>query len=251
MRSGLLVRALGTVIVAAGLCAPASGAAPTDGFTGAGVPPPLVIVSFKQATARAAVTYLSQVTGMAIDPMWKDAEHDEGLDPDKLVDLECRGMLPMRAVEALVQRIDPEATWQATAHGGLEVGPRSRLNVQRVVRIYDIRDLLHHVPNFTEHPTIDLQAALSAAGTGPGGGARSILREPNAAEERAPTSADRIRDLVQLLTSTVEHDQWIENGGTGASVQVYQDSLIVRAPSYIHRQLAATIADLPRRAVTR
>jgi hypothetical protein len=70
----------------------------------------------------------AQVTGMAIEPLWKDAEHDDGLDPEKLIELECRGMLPMLAVEALVKRLDPEggATWQTTANGGIEIGQARR-----------------------------------------------------------------------------------------------------------------------------
>lgn len=201
----------------------------------AGSPAALITCSIKQTSTRNAVAYLDRISGLRLVPLWKDADHADGLDPDRLIDLTCVASTPMRALEALVQHLEPGSTWQTTESGEIEIGPRARLNEHQTVRIYDIRDLISETPDFPRCATIDLEAALHPA-------SGAVLREEG--ESGLPhrqEHTDRARDLVALITSTVEPDQWLDSGGPGGSIQIYQKTLVVKAAGYIHRQLVGAL----------
>ena len=133
-----------------------------------------------------------------------------------------------------------DATWQLTSSGTVQVGPRSRLNKFKRLQIYAIDDLVREIPNYTEHPTIDLQQALQ---TGRGNGSGSPIREKTA-EGASVTPSVRERntqDLVSLIRDLIEPEQWNENGGSGGTIRLYRGALIINAPDYIHRAIGGCV----------
>lgn len=188
-----------------------------------------------------ALTWIREATGAKIDALWVDDRHTEGLDRGKAITVQVENETAMVLLERVLEAAQPdsggEATWQVTAAGTLQVGPRARLNTYKQVRIYAIDDLIREVPRYAERPTIDLQQALQV-GQGSGG---SPFRAGNDGEER--TREDNIRtkntnDLVTLIRDMVETEQWTENGGSGGSIRLFQGALIVNAPDYMHRGIA-------------
>jgi hypothetical protein len=89
------------------------------------------------------------------------------MDADRLVTLRARDWtlldLLERAIDQPGTMPDERATWQLTPMGTVQVGPREQLNQFRYVRRYDIQDLLHTVPRFTDVPQIDLPSLLQQA----------------------------------------------------------------------------------------
>jgi hypothetical protein len=186
----------------------------------------------RSAGLRDAFAAFEAASGLRLNPAWIDEDHAEGLDPEQTIDLDARPRPAVRLLETILEKAHASATWQMDADGAIEVGPRSRLNEHRTIRLYPVRDLLTAIPDYTDAPTIDLQAALQAHSTSP-------LREPGA--ERPPAAEQRpaqVNELVSLITSTIEPEQWTDSGGSGATIRLYRDALIVNAPGYIHRQLA-------------
>ena len=104
------------------------------------------------------------------------------------------------------------------------------------LEIYDINDLLLDVPDYTDVPRIDLQQALQS-NQGGGGGGQSPFREQGQQDRNARLKDRQAKadELTQLITSIVEPDQWVDNGGSGGSIRLYQGTLIVNAPDYMHR----------------
>jgi hypothetical protein len=193
---------------------------------------PLITLTLKDAPARDAVAYVARATGLNLSPLWRDPTHPEGLDPDRSITLTCRATTPMRALEQLISRLDPDTTWQPDDQGAIEIAPRPRLNERQLVRVYDIHDLLSRAPDYTDCPGIDLQSALRASSA-------SIFKDPETprAETPRPTPTE---DLITLITTTIEPDQWSPLGGP-ATIRALQGTLIIKAPPYIHRQIASTI----------
>lgn len=209
-----------------------------------------VTLRLSQAPLRDVIRLLELSVGVHIAPMWADSVHAEGLSPDTLVDLDARATPVVEVIESLLAQIDPTlgggATWQIAEDGTIQIGTRANLNAFRRVVIYDIRDLLFQVKDSRDAATIDLQAALQASQGG--GGATSVLREPSTASDFSPPR-DAETELIDLLTQTIEPEQWECNGGSAANFRVYQRCLVVRAPGYIHRQIAGQTR-LHGRAVT-
>src|SRR5205814_1590046 len=99
------------------------------------------------ASLRDTLALVERLSGRQIHPLWIDPGHTEGLDPEKLIDLDCRVQLPMRVLEAILSQADITATWQPDGDDGLEVGPRSRLNEHRRVEVYAVHDLITALPD--------------------------------------------------------------------------------------------------------
>ena len=188
--------------------------------------------------------FIIDVTGADLLPIYlNDNTSADGMDPETQVTIKVTNTPALIVLERLLKRVQRlegtgiEYTWQLSEYGSIECGPKTELNRDQRVELYDISDLLFVVPNFDNSPEFDLQSAVSAAGGGGGGGGQSPFSgggqdvDLTSAQERA----DAISDLIQ---STIEPDQWAELGGDGASMTTFGNSLVITAPDYIHRQIA-------------
>ena len=112
-----------------------------------------------------------------------------------------------------------------------------------VTRVYDIRDLIINIPDFTDAPDFDLNstsnsqsqsrkaaagsaaAAAAAAGGGDGlfggSGAGTTARKP------ARPATELVDDITKLITETVASDSWKDTGGSVGAIQELQGQLIV------------------------
>ncbi len=188
------------------------------------------------------LVFIAQYADLDLEPLWvTDQGAISGLDKETRITLSVRNETVLSLLERVLERASNQldaATWQFTPAGGVQIGPKSRLNRAAAVKIYDIQDLTFVVPDFVDVPELDLDTVLQQASQrGGGGGGGGLFNDPNmqALGEREEASAQRI---VDILLQTVEPEQWIQNGGDGASVQFLHGNLIIRAPDYIHRQIA-------------
>ena len=181
------------------------------------------------------VAFFENSAGLDLEPLWQTSTRD-GLDPAEPVSLHIEALEPLDALDRMLEGVGTEdldaPTWQRRGNA-IQIGPRSRLNEYKHIVIYDLRDIAHVVPTFDDVPDIDLQSALQS---GRGGGGGGILREDNA--QREPTDPDAaIDELLEIIRTMVEPDQWQDAGGDGATMRRFQDVVIIRAPGYMHRQI--------------
>ena len=180
------------------------------------------------------VRFVTEVSGVDIEVKWMDDISAIGLDPDALITLNLRNQTLLSLLERAAQRAGGDfdrPTWQMTPEGVFEIGPRSRLNETRYLRTYDVQDLLFVVPSFREVPDLDLGAIQQ----GGGGGGQTAPME--SVQGEGMTRRERAERLVEIIISNIETDQWIDNGGDGASISELSGTLLINAPEYIHRQL--------------
>jgi len=193
-----------------------------------------VTAELKDARLEDAFVYLEQVSGVTIEAQWRDEDPSGvGLDRDALITLSAQGMDRLALLERLLDAGDDEfdaATWQATEAGTIMAAPRSALNRRAFVKLYDVQDLLVVIPHFTDVPDLELGSIVQGQG---GSEQDSDIDIPAEASEQ-----ELMDRLVEIIQTSVEFDQWRDNGGDGASITPYRDgALLVRAPGYIHRQL--------------
>lgn len=181
------------------------------------------------------------VIGVEAEIFW-NSDGSAGLDRDATITLKSAGGSGLDVIERVLALAAIEgndaATWQLTDAGTLQIGPRSRLNTYKRTEVYPVRDLLQARFDFTEAPEVDLDAAMQA---GNGGGTTTIFRDRGGDSAMTPetTFKERADELIDLIESSVETEQWVANGGDGASLRLFQDVLVVTAPEYIHRQIEA------------
>lgn len=187
--------------------------------------------------------FLSDVTEAEIEPIYiNDDISVDGIDPETEITIKVTEVPALIVLERLLQRAQrsegtgQEYTWQFSEFDSIECGPKSELNRNQRVELYDVSDLLYLVPDFDNAPDFDLQSAVQAAGGGGGGGQSPFS---SGSQDVDPVNvADRAQALEDLITTTVEPDQWAALGGDGGAITFYNRSFIITAPDYIHRQIA-------------
>ncbi len=189
--------------------------------------------------------FINDVTGAEIEPIYlNDDLAVEGIDPGTLITIDVSEVAALVVLERILlraQRIEgtgEEYTWQFTEYGTIECGPKTRLNENTRIELYDVADLLYVVPDFDNAPEFDLQNAIQQSGSGGGGGTSSPFTGGTQDPQDVQTFAERAEALQNLITSTVEPDQWSDVGGDGGTITLYNQSFIITAPDYMHRQIA-------------
>ena len=203
-----------------------------------------VTLNLTDAPIEDVFVFIQQVGDIDMDVRWRDDRGvADGLDRDTRVTLNLRDGTLMSILERTLEQAQQdfsENTWQFTPDGVLEVGPKSVLNDRAIVKLYDIADIVFVVPDFPEVPELDLDSVLQQSsqrgGRGGGGG---IFQDPEdiSIDAILGEEAEQTMLLMDIITQSIEPDQWVENGGDGASMTIYKQQLLVRAPDYIHRQI--------------
>ncbi|TVQ34093.1 MAG: hypothetical protein EA376_00740 [Phycisphaeraceae bacterium] len=197
-----------------------------------------VSIDLTDARLEDVMEFITEVSGAQLEPMWQDDRTAEGLDPEMTVSVRVQNATMLTLLERVLNQAERDffggATWQFNETGVMEVGPKSRLNRGAIVKLYDINDLLFVMPSFTEFPALDLDSVLAQRR---GGGAGGIFRDTDQqARDQAPVE-ERAQDIIDIITTVVEPEQWVDFGGDAASARHYSGSLLIRAPDYIHRQI--------------
>ena len=214
----------------------------------------LTTVDLRDVTVREALAWFSDHTGIPIVVNW-DQLMMEGVDPDGLVDLRLRHVPAGRLLSLLMEQMAPdprtEMLYEAT-QWYVRIMTREQANQRRVLRIYDVRELLHEVPDFV--------GVDRAGGNGFGGGLfddtpdrqrrNGFMGGRDAFGDRAPTGTgvtdqERGESLVELIQAVIEPDVWDRMGGE-STIRYYRGHLIINAPLYVHRQIGTPVGE-PRR----
>lgn len=195
-------------------------------------------VEFADQPLREVMEYIEETTGANLDVKWRTDRLPDGLDPEEVVTASAQNVSALHLLERVLEAYPAEfgdtPTWQMTSSGEMQIGPRSVLNKYRRIEIYDISDMLLVIPDFTNAPELDLQAASQS---GQGGGSQSPFRNETQGQDRyddVPTKDERAQEVIDLLTDLVEPEEWDVSGGTN-TIRHYRGTLIVNAADYVHR----------------
>lgn len=204
-----------------------------------------VSVNFQDTTVESAINFIQTVTSADLEVMWLGDNDTAGLTKETLISAKADNLTALRVLEMILERADAAAgaggegggsTWQMSDTGAMQIGPRERLNKFKRTEIYDISDLVLEIPNYDNAPELDLQQALQASQRGGGGGSGSPFRDEGDDNPTTRPLAERTQEVLDLITTIVESEQWQTNGGDGGSIQIFQGkALVVKAPDYMHR----------------
>ena len=190
--------------------------------------------------ARRAFDWWARRTDIPLVINWRAFE-TAGIDPRRPITLKLRAVPAGHLLRILMKQTAPnvELIHQLTPWY-VKVMTKREANRQRVVRIYDVGDLVMPVPQFTDAPDFDLRSAIGGDGGNNGGGGQSASLFTDDADGRdeddTPTRQQRGEDLASLIRDVVEPSVWQANGGE-SSVRYFDNRLIVRAPLYVHQQI--------------
>jgi uncharacterized membrane protein YgcG len=212
-----------------------------------------VSVDFRETPAREAFRQLAEMLRIDMEVRWAGTGSSlPGFDPGAPVTMKVERASGLAVLERLIDAVATEpSTWQLRAQGFVEVGPKARLAspAAQEVRVEPVGDLLMEVPDFDNAPEFNLNQAVpvgSAGGVAGGGGfgggmggggaggGGGALGDSDGPPPRTPDEM-RARQLIALITTTVEPDAWLDPGV--ASIAYLDGNLVIRAPDYVHRQI--------------
>ena len=255
--------ALGTAAVAgtalpAGIALAASAGAATTASAQFDREDPVIVAMKRQTLARLmkpvtveldgqrledVVQFIADVTQADITPLWIDDRNVVGLDKDTTITANAKNASALQLLEIVLDKAAAEGgfdegSWQFSKYGNFEFGPKERLNRRKKVVLYDINDLLIAIPDYDNAPAFDLNTVFQQAGQqGGGGGGQSPFQVNQQLNQNQFDRQAKIDELTDLIITTVEPDQWVDNGGEAATIREFRGNLFINAPDYVHRQL--------------
>jgi len=128
----------------------------------------------------------------------------------------------------------------------ITVASDESLRKQRLLVIYDIKDLIFNIPNFPEVPQIDLNSVLQQS---KGGSGQSPFTNTQTNQQRTPQQIeqerqDRVRRLVEIIQANVDFEGWRDNGGDTGTLQELNGSLIITNTPKNHREVVGLLSKL-------
>ncbi len=134
--------------------------------------------SFQDNTLENVLAFIATVTNLNFDIDWESLT-EVGIEKDTQVSLELREVPARVVLDRVLQKVSLDdfnrAGW-AVQDGIVVVASDDDLRRNTFIVIYDVRDLLFEVNNYTTVPELDLDAAVQqSSGGGGGGGGQSIV----------------------------------------------------------------------------
>lgn len=204
---------------------------------------------FQDAPLEVVLDHLQgiQKVNLAVD--WEDLKA-QGIERDKTITLQLRG-LPFKTVlkEVLAQAGGEVRLAYAAGDGLLRVATKDKLDKDKYVLVYDIRDLLVHIPVFTNAARMDPAQAMSQPGLGgQGGGGGAQLFQSSSQQQPLESfgqvnQVDVVGRLTEVIRQTVELDSWQDTGGDG-SLRELNGQLIIYNTSDAHARIRGLLQQL-------
>lgn len=218
---------------------------PENSRTRAGLDGKKMPAHFAENTLADVIAYLEQNTGQNFDVEWESLR-PLGIEPTTTVSLNLNdtpATVVLNRVLAKLGRDGQKAGWTVN-DGIVTIASADSIKQHTSMHMYNVTDLLLEIPDFTDVPQVDLQAAIDG-GKGKGGGnAASPFRRTSENKDNRQSRSERIRKIVDMVQRLVDPDSWRDNGGDTGTIEELNGSLIVTTTPANHREIAGLLSKL-------
>jgi hypothetical protein len=190
-----------------------------------------ISISSDGEEAGVVMNQIRKKLGVLMQVYWENS-HFEGISRTAPIFLTLENKPAVVILERIMEQLndDEEIAWQMR-DGVLEVGFKSRFSKKSSLQLiqYLITDLLFSVRDFDDAP---------AMGSGGGGSGNDLTIGFGSAgkDPERKSKQEKIDKIIQLITKFVEPNQWEQNGGD-CTIENFQETLLINAPDYVHRQI--------------
>lgn len=197
-------------------------------------------VKFEEASLADVLNTLRDMTDANLHVNWRALEAIN-ITRETPITLELRNVPLRQVLRMTLAEASAEGLLTFYADEGVvEITTRELADQKLITKVYPVRDLVLHVPDFNEPPEFNL-AQTNSGGRG-GGGGQSLIGNTGNRETKASIERARGEELVQTIMQTVRPDAWRENGGT-ASIRFFDGHLVVTAPRSVHEALGGSFQE--------
>ncbi len=210
-------------------------------------------VEFEDAALSDVLEQLSEAHGINVAVDWEDLSR-HGIERDKPVTLKLHDVRLRTVLEQVLAQVGGDSPLgMAVKDGLLRIATRDKLDEEKYVQVYDIRDLLIKIPRFRNSPQMSgLRGRDLASPQNPiDSGALFRTTHPGSAEDPELLDAqlgeqdrEMAARLMDIIRSTVEPDSWRETGTGDAALRELNGQLIVYQTSEAHEQIRDLLSQL-------
>ncbi len=206
-------------------------------------------VDFANNTLGEVLGFIEQVSLVNMDVDW-DALEEINITRDEPVNLSLRNVAIETVLNRVLEKVSEDdfgdkAAW-AVQDGVLVISSDEQIRRNTVLDIYDVRDLVVEVPDYTNAPTFDLNSILQNTGRGGGGGGRSPFQNTQQQQNAFQLTPleERLDMMKDIIRETVDPDGWRANGGDTGFIQDWQGQLIITNTPSNHREIRGLLSKL-------
>lgn len=207
---------------------------------------------FEEVDFESVVDNLREIEKINIAVDWDNLEA-QGIERRKPVTMQLRG-LPFESVLKLtLDQVGGDTKLGfSVSEGLLRIATREKLDREKFVRVYDIRDLLVGIPRFTNAARMDPSQAINQQGQLGGGGGSSAQLFQYSQQQQGPGGEWRdvagvrnemVPKVLEIIRQTAQPDSWQESGGE-ASIRELNGQLIIYNTSDAHTQISSLLDQL-------
>lgn len=205
-------------------------------------------VRFEETPFEQVIEFLGDLRKVNIAVDWQDLDAN-ALERDKPVTLKLDELSFETVLKEVLAQVGGDLNLgYNVADGLIRIATREKLDRDKSVLVYDIRDLLITIPRFTNAPTINMSQAFNQSGNT--GGSSNIFEDSDEDDVAQMDGHGGIGDpalvaeLMDIIRQTVAPDSWRESGGGDGSLRELNGNLIVYNTSDAHRQVADLLGQL-------
>ncbi|MBX3365589.1 MAG: hypothetical protein KF866_12600 [Phycisphaeraceae bacterium] len=201
-------------------------------------------IEFRNRTLEQALGYIAETQSVNMDVDW-DSLALIDITRDRPIDLTLRNITLANLLERILEKVSEsgfgtdKATW-TVRDGVLFIASDEKIRKHTILDIYDIRDLVVEIPDYTNAPEFDLNAVLQS---GQGGGGQSPFQQREQDVDREPLQdrIDRMKDMIEQL---IDPMGWENNGGTTGRIFDWQGQLVIKNTPANHREIRGLLSKL-------
>ena len=213
-------------------------------------------VKFDNVAFSDVVDFFRDVSGANIFVDWRSLE-GAGIDKSAQVSERLHDVKFSKALSTVLADVGGGTVklGYSVDEGVITISTAEVLSQSTVTRVYDIRDLIINIPDFTDAPDFNIssnntQTSGQGGGGGGGGGGQSLFGGGGGAggqggnEPGQPTRQDLVDSITKLIEDTVATESWKDNGGTSGSLRELSGQLVVQQTGENHGKIVKLLEQL-------
>ena len=214
-------------------------------------------ISASQIPFENVIDLLRNQTGLNIVVNWS-ALAAAGVEKTSPVSLTLRDVPFKKVLQIVLQQVQGGGSTQlgySVDQGVITISTNDQLAQQKVVRVYDIQDLLVKAPNFSNFPQFNLQSATQNTNTSvSSGSAGSANNQGNlfgggaggagSAQSTTTSKKAMVREITKLIENTVDRNTWVDNGGTVGTIREISGQLVVSQTPAAQQKITSLLQQL-------
>jgi len=199
-----------------------------------------------------AVDFLRNVSGVSILVSWGALEVVD-ITKESPINVVLKNVTAGRALRAVLENVGGGVTELGynIDEGVVTISTKDDLAKKTGIRVYDIRDLIYRIPNFSG-PRIELSmsGAGNAGNNGSGDSGGGLFDDEgtdgeggDGEEAEGLTKAEIILKIIELIQKSVDPTSWQPNGEIGSVLELHGQLVITQTPDN-HTAIRGLIAQL-------